>query len=86
MKTLDVSKIGSSNIDMRKKYETQNQKEFLNKNHDLFVKLTATENNQQNDMNDTNTNANQEKQVHSSDDSNLSLLLILKSEKLSCRF
>ncbi|CUM48209.1 unnamed protein product [Debaryomyces tyrocola] len=78
LKTLDVSKIGSGDFDMRKKYETQNQKEFLNKNHDLFVKLTATENNQQNDMNDTNTNANQEKQVHSSDDSNLSFALDLK--------
>lgn len=77
LKTLDVSKIGTGDFDMKMRYENQNQKEFLNKNHDLFVKLTATEKNQ-NDINDTNTNANQEKQVHSSDDNNLSFALDLK--------
>ncbi|KSA01863.1 uncharacterized protein AC631_02396 [Debaryomyces fabryi] len=77
LKTLDVNEIEIPDFDMKIKYENQNQKEFLIKNHDLFIKLRTTENNQ-NNVSDSNKNANQVEKVQFSENNNLSFVFDLK--------
>lgn len=77
LKNLDVNKIETTDFDMKTKYEIQNQKEFLTKNHDLFSKLRIMEKNQ-NDINDTNKGANLEEHVQSFENNNISFVFDFK--------